>query len=320
MSKQQRTCSIAFLLGVFSISFTFLGEAMEPTVVVRKGDIERAYSLSEIEALETVTGLGTYIQQTGTEYTAAYTGVPLSTLIGNVPGETTVRVTASDGYSMNYEATMLMDRSEGIWILAYQEDGESMPPDIGPFRIVQVGEDNPHFTSSLSARMVERIEILGIYEPYTLVLRGAVTRAFSRDELEAGIGCPCHTATITVTSEGKTHIYTGLPLWRLVAYADDDRFPDPEKGIHYNDEDFNSTLVEEGYTITLLAEDAYSQILDSTWIAHDDQFIVAFKQDGVFLDPETDGYMLFVYDDAVELPGGARLKRVKLLSEIILDL
>ena len=317
---RRRTIVAVTLLMAFAAGYLALGGVGEPTVIVSRGGTETVVSLSELKALEAVTGLGTYIQQTGTEYTAAYTGVPLSTLIGNVPGETTVRVTASDGYLMNYEAAMLMDRSEGTWILAYQEDGESMLPDIGPFRIVQVGEDNPHFTSSLSARMVERIEILGIYEPYTLVLRGAVTRAFSRDELEAGIGCPCHTATITVTSEGKTHTYTGLPLWRLVAYADDDRFPDPEKGIHYNDEDFNSTLVEEGYTITLLAEDAYSQILDSTWIAHDDRFIVAFKQDGVFLDPETDGYMLFVYDDAVELPEGARLKRVKLLSEIILDL
>lgn len=319
MSKQ-RMCIIALLLGVFSTGFWIVSEAMEPTLVVSKGDIERVYSLSEIEALETITGLGTYIQQTGTEYTAAYTGVPLSTLIGNVPPETTVRVTASDGYSMNYETAMLMDRSEGTWILAYQEDGQAMLPDIGPFRIVQVGEDNPHFTSSLSARMVERIEVLGVYEPYALVLHGTVSRTFEREELEAGIGCPCHTATVTATSKGETHTYTGLPLWRLVAYVDDEKFPESEKGIYYNDEDFADALAAAGYTITLLAEDGYSQTLDSAWIVRDDRFIVAFKQDGTFLDPAANGYMLFVYDDAVELPEGIQLKRVKFLTEILLDL
>jgi hypothetical protein len=290
------------------------------TLTLVKGETEQVYTVSALEGLETITGVGTFTRSTGTEYTAEYTGVPMSVLIGNVPQDATVRVTALDGYSMNYEAGMLADRSEGTWILAYKENGEYMASDSGPFRIVQVGENNPHFKSSLSAKMVERIEVLGTYVAYSLVLNGAVTRTFGREELEAGIGCPCHTATVSVTSKGETHTYTGLPLWRLVAYVDDDRFPDPEEGIHYNDEDFNDALAEAGYPITLLAEDGYSQLLHSTWIARDDRFIVAFKRDGVFLDPEDSGYMRFVYDDAVVLPEGTTLKGVKALTEITLNL
>lgn len=319
MSKS-RLC--IWMLGLVGLLETVLvaDQTTEVLLTVVKGENKSVYTLVGVEELEAVRGVGTYTRQTGTEYTATYTGVPLSVLIGNVPGDTTIRVTASDGYSMNYEAGILMDHSEGIWILAYKENEEYMAFDPGPLRIVQVGADNPHFTSSLSAKMVERIEILGIYEPYTLVLRGAVTRTFGRDELEAGIGCPCHTSTVTVTSKGETHTYTGLPLWRLVSYVDDDQFPGPEEGIHYNDEDYNDALAEEGYSITLLAEDGYSQALDSTWIAHDDRFIVAFKRDGVFLDPEESGYMRFVYDDAVELSEDARVKSVKFLAEIVLDL
>jgi len=287
---------------------------------VVKGGMESIYTLADLEMLDTITAPGTFTTSAGTDYSATYTGVPLSTLIGNVPVDATVRVTASDGYSMNYEAGMLLGRTEGTWVLAYKENGAYMPFDPGPLRVVLVGEANPHFQSSLSAKMVERIEVLGTYEPYSLVLTGVVTRTFTRAELEAGLGCPCHAATVTVTSKGETHTYTGLPLWRLVAYVDDNRFPAPDQGIHYEDGDFNDALARAGYTVTLLAQDGYLQSVSSNLIARDDRFVVAFKQDGVFLDASKDGYMRFVYDDSVVLSEGVTLKSVKFLAEIDLGL
>ena len=285
-----------------------------------RGDDTRTYALADLEQMDVATGPGTFTKSTGTEYTATYTGVPLSTLIGNVPADTTIRVTATDGYSMNYEAGMLFDRTEGTWILAYLENGEPLAEGVGPFRVVMVGEENPYFTSALSARMVATIEVLGVYEPYTLSVLGAFDRVFDRDELEAGNGCPCHTATVTVTSKGETHTYTGLPLWRLIGYADDDVYAAAELGIHYDEVDFNDVLAAEGYEISLVASDGYTQTATSNVIARDDRFIVAFKRDGVFLDPSSDGYMRFVYDDSVVLPEGVSLKSVKFLSEILLGL
>jgi hypothetical protein len=285
-----------------------------------KGGTTLEYTLADLEALEGITGRGTFTNSAGVDYTATYTGVPLSALVGNVPSDSTVRVTAADGYSMNYAAGTIADTSEGVWIVAFKEDGEYMPQNPGPLRIVQVGEDNPHFTSSLSARMVARIEVLGIYEEYDLLLTGTIDRSFSRGELEAGIGCPCHTATVSATGKGETHTYTGLPLWRLIAYVDDDVFPAPEEGIHYDDEDFCDALAAAGYEIVLTASDGYAQSVSSQLIARDDRFIVAFKMDGVFLDPASNGYMRFVYDDSVELPEGVSLKSVKFLAEIALDL
>ena len=285
-----------------------------------KGETTLEYTVSDLEALDVVTAPGTFTNSAGVDYTATYTGVPLMTLVGNVPVDATVRVTASDGYSMNYAVEMLADRSEGDWILAFQENGGYMPLDPGYLRIVQVGEENPHFTSSLSARMVKKIEVLGTYEPYSLRVAGAIERIFSREELEAGVGCPCHTSTVSVTSKGETHTYTGLPLWRLIAYVDDDIYPAAELGIHYNDEDLNDTLATTGYEVTLVASDGYTQTATSDLIARDDRFVVAFKADGVFLDPENHGYMRFVYDDSVELPEGMRLRSVKFLAEITIDL
>lgn len=300
-----------------------LEEASSPEgklLTVTRGETSLAYTLDEVEELESLSGHGTFTTSTNAEYTASYVGVPMTTLIGNVSGEATIRVTAADGYSMNYLAEMFQDTSEGTWILAYKENGEYMPFDPGTFRIVQVGEDTPHFPSSLSAKMVVLIEILGVYEDYSLRIEGAIERVFSRGELESGIGCPCHTSIVSVTSKGVTSEYAGLPLWRLLAYVDDQVFPLAEDGIHYNDGDFNDALAETGYSIDLVASDGYTQTVTSDLIARDDRFIVAFKKDGLFLDPESNGYMRFVFDDSVELPDELNLRSVKFLAEILLDL
>lgn len=289
-------------------------------LTVVRGDHSTAYAMEDVEALETLRGQGTFTTSTNADFTASYVGVPMTTLIGNVSEDATIRVTAADGYSMNYPATTFLDMSEGTWILAYKQDEEYMPFDPGYFRIVMIGDENPHFPSALSAKMVALIEILGVYEDYSLDLSGTVNRSFSRAELEEGVGCPCHVATVSVTSKGETSEYTGIPLWRLIAFADDNVFPDADLGLHYNDSDFNDTLADSSYSIDLVASDGYTQTVTSDLIARDDRFIVALKQDGVFLDPDRDGYLKFVYDDVVELPDGVSLRSVKYLAEILLGL
>jgi hypothetical protein len=164
--------------------------------------------------------------------------------------------------------------------------------------------------------MVEKVEVLGTYTAYTLTVSGETTRVFTRGELEAGIGCPCHTATVTATMKGVAATYSGLPLWRLLAYVDGGTAPAPEQGIHYDDPDFSDALVAQGYSVVLTASDGYSQTVPASVIARDDRFVVAFKKDGAFLDPSTDGSMRFVFDDAVILPAGVSLKSVKFLAMI----
>ena len=289
-------------------------------LTVVRGDDSLSYTMPEVEAFETVAGQGTYTNSVNVESMASYVGVPMTTLIGNVNGDATIRVTAADGYSMNYSAAEFQDTSEGTWILAYKENGAYMPFDPGTFRIVRVGDETTHFSSSLSARMVVLIELLGVYVDYSLDMSGAVDRTFSRSELEEGIGCPCHVSTVSVTSKGETHEYTGIPLWRLLAFVDDEIYPMPALGIHYNDTDFNGDLASTAYAITLAASDGYTQTVTSDLVARDDRFIVAFKRDGVFLDPSAEGYMSFVFDDSVDLPEDSNLRSVKFLVEILLGL
>lgn len=289
-------------------------------LTVVRGDRSLAYTMRDVEALEAISGQGTYTTSTNAEYTADYVGIPMTTFIGNVNGDATIRVTAADGYSMNYPAATFQDTSEGTWILAYQENGEAMPFDPGYLRIVQVADEGTHFPSALSAKMVVLIEVLGVYEDYSLELSGAVDRTFSRSELEEGIGCPCHVASVSATSKGVTSEYTGIPLWRLIAFVDDDVFPAAELGLYYNDTDFNDALASSGYSIDLVASDGYTQTVTADLVARDDRFVVAFKQDGLLLDPDSSGYMKFVYDDDVELPEDLNLRSVKFLTSILLGL
>ncbi|MBU1048679.1 hypothetical protein KKG90_01525 [Candidatus Bipolaricaulota bacterium] len=289
-------------------------------LTVVRGDDSLAYTMEEVEAFETLGGQGTFTTSTNADYMASYVGVPMTTFIGNVNSDATIRVTAADGYSMNYSAETFQDTSEGTWILAYKENGNYMPFDPGYFRIVRVGDESTHFSSALSAKMVVLIEILGVYVDYGLELTGAVERTFSRSELEEGVGCPCHVSTVTVTSKGVASEYTGIPLWRLIAFVDDGVFPAAALGLHYNDTDFNDVLAQAGYTIDLVASDGYTQTVTSDLIARNDLFIVAFKKDGVFLDPDSNGYMRFVFDDSVGLPEDSNLRSVKFLTKILLGL
>jgi hypothetical protein len=66
----------------------------------------------------------------------------------------------------------------------------------------------------------------------------------------------------------------------------------------------------------LTATDGYSQTVSASVVARDDRFVVAFKKDGTFLDPTSEGSMRFVFDDSVVLPEGTSLKSVKFLASI----
>ncbi len=292
------------------------GPADGVVLTITSGGETFSYTMADLAALETITGPGTFTNSAGVDHSATYTGVPFSALIGNAPADGTIRVTASDGYSMNYPASQLLDRSAGTWILATMENDWYMSLDPGYLRIVEVGDSNPHFTSSLSARMVTEIEVLGAYTEYTLAVSGETTRVFTRGELEAGIGCPCHTATVSATMKGVTATYSGLPLWRLLAYVDGGTAPGADDGIHYDDADFDDALVAQGYNVVLTAADGYSQTVSASVVAHDDRFVVAFKKDGMFLDSAAEGSMRFVYDDSAVLPEGTSLKSVKFLASI----
>lgn len=277
---------------------------------------ERTLTLREIEThFAAITFPGTYVTSAGRPVTALWTGISLTDLLGNLPEDTEIELVAADGYRMRYRYGNLSD-AEGIWILAFKQDGKYMPFNPGYFRMVKVGPKNPRFSTSASAKMVVRVEVRGAYEPHLLRLLWVEERVFTRWELEVGVACPCRAVTVLVTHKGETRAYTGFPLWRLVAYVDDDLAPPQERGIYYDDAHFNDELAQAGYLVEIRGADDFVQTLSSPLLARDDRFIIALKVDGRFLTKEDGGPLLFVWDDSASAP--AKLKWVKWVTEIVL--
>lgn len=281
------------------------------TVVSPSG--EHTWSLAELEAhFVSLTLPGTYITSGGRLVSALWTGIPLPELLGSLPEDVELEVIAADGYRMRYRYGQLED-SRGVWILAFKQDGKYLPFNPGYFRIVKVGPENPRFPSSASAKMVTQIVVRGGYEDYSLRLSGALKRVLSRWELERGVACPCHAVSVRFTHMGETHTYTGFPLWRLLAYVDDELAPPPEKGVYYDDALFNEELARSGYTVKIVGADGFSLRVASQIVLRNDLLIIALKVDGRFLTKEEGGPLLFVWDHALAIPG---LKKVKEVVEI----
>jgi DMSO/TMAO reductase YedYZ molybdopterin-dependent catalytic subunit len=276
---------------------------------------ERTFTLSELEQrFVALTYPGSYVTSSGRVVSSVYTGFLLSDLLGNWPEDAELEVVAADGYRMRYRYGSLSD-SEGTWILAFKQDGKYMPFNPGYFRMVKVGPGNPRFQSSASAKMVVRIEIRGQYSSYSLRLSGAVEKIFSRWDLESAVACPCHAQAVSSTHKGETHTYIGLPLWRLLAYVDDEVSPEGF-GIKYDESSFNWEKAKAGYLVEIRGKDGFSQTIPSSFLAGNDLCILALKIDGRFLSEEEGGPLLFVWDDRAAVP--ENLKRVKWVTEIVI--
>ena len=276
---------------------------------------ERTFSLAELETtFVALTYPGTYTRSSGERVTSFWTGIPLWDLLGNWPADAEIEVVAADGYRMRYRYGSLQD-GEGLWLLAFKQDGKYLPFNPGYFRLVKAGPGNPSFTAAASARMVARLEVRGPYQPYSLRLVGAREQVFSRWDLEVGIACPCHARAVISTHKGESHVYVGLPLWRLLAYVDDDVVPQGS-GIKFDDGAFHWELAQSGYIVEIRGADGFSQVIPSAYLAGEDRFILALKVDGRFLSEEEGGPLLFVWDDGVSAPPG--LKRVKWVTEILI--
>ncbi len=273
------------------------------------GEKRRTYSILELMAtFVAIIGRGEYVTTTERLVKRSYEGVPLHDLLGSWADDAMVEIVAADGYRMRHKYRDLAD-DEGQWILAFRSNGEFLAPDVGPLRMVKVGPQTPRFEGALSAKMVVGVEVQGTYLPYTLTLTGEHQRVFDRAELEAGVACPCNTSTVTVSRRGETSEYSGIPLWRLLAYVDDSMFPTPERGIFYDDRHFNDELAAHGYTVEINAADGYTQTVSSELVARDDRYIIALKHEGRFINEEDGGPLWFVWDDSAPVP--EELRRVR---------
>lgn len=248
------------------------------------GDETKAYTLDEIRAMPSYTAGGGFKKSTGTIVGPHnYTGVNityLTDLAGGITPLESVKMTASDGYSMTYTYEQVMGEIatyEGTtgpmtMVLAYEED-ESLVSDAngGPLRIAFTGPDSPITDGHFWVKYITTIEILGSVKEWNLALTGMITDVPDRSTFESCVGC--HRASWT---DGNSREWSGIPLWLLVGVVDD---ACNETAKHY----FNNTVADTGYNVTVIAGDGYSKKFNSTTVAHNDELILANEMNGTTL-------------------------------------
>src|SRR5690606_22202640 len=79
-------------------------------------------------------------------------------------------------------------------------------------------------------------------------------------------GVNCHGESYT---DGSTQVWTGIPLWYLVAVVDDMEADD-----HWT---LNDTRAAAGYTVRVTASDGFNATFSSADIARNDTYLVADK-------------------------------------------
>ncbi len=282
-----------------------------------------SYTLEELaQSPFYVEGQGSYTTSAGTTHTHRYGGVAMAGFLNSrvkLTPESTVKVEAMDGYVMSYGAGQLMDKSGGVWIMAFRSDGERMPLDPGYLRTVKVrpaGTDGavPNIDGHSSARMIAKVSVSGEpYREYELLIRGRMDNTLDRQTIQSGVSCHARTVEFRDKKSGSLESYTGIPLWMLLAYGDDpDHAPHRQKDKSIRS--YKEQAAQAGYRVRITASDGYSVTLDSRELNRNDDVILAAQKGGETL-PEREWPLTLVWDQNAEpVPEG--IKAVRNITEI----
>ena len=132
----------------------------------------------------------------------------------------------------------------------------------GSYEVVFAVTDNQGATAI--ARL--SITVNSLPADWTLTLKGAQTIILNRTDFEFYINLYGESSW-----EEEGNVWTGLPLWYLVAMIDD------KESEEYT---FNDDLADSGYTIRITAGDGWETTLKSYDIARNDGYLIVDKLNG----------------------------------------
>ena len=260
-----------------------------------------SYTIADLEAMEIyIEDKGSFTNSYGNTTDAVYGGVKLIPLLSQfmeVTPETAIKVIAMDGYEMSYGGDMLLDQTDGDWILAFKENGEYMPEDPGYIRLVKAGPDNPNITGHVSARMIKKIVTEGVpFKDFTLtVVENGTTEVFDRQTMQSGVVTNKNRIKFYYRKEDRDIDYMGIALWRMLERL-------------------------EGYSaVTIEAADGFSVTLDNSQIEGNDDVILAmYTGEDEQLLSDDEWPLRLVWDkDAAIVPEG--IKAVRNVVKIVLE-
>jgi hypothetical protein len=271
-----------------------------------------------------VEGIGGFTTSAGTYYENTYGGIALAEFLNSfvtIAPENGVTMIATDGFTMSYNFEELSNRDDGIWILAFEIDGEFVDIDPGPFRGVKIQDVTketgvPNIDGHSSPKMVKRIEVSAeVFRDFSLLVKGKMESNLDRATIQSGINCSAHKTSIDFFNKksGEIEHYTGMPLFSLLAFGDDPHYA-PHKQTDQNILAYDQTAAKAGYKVKISAADGYSIVLDSKELDGNEDVILAMYQDGEELS-DADWPLKLVWDvDTAVVPEG--IKAVKNITSI----
>ncbi len=221
---------------------------------------------------------------------------------GVSPGDT-VQVRAADGFSrtFRYESIYGEDPDHPRFVITWWRADDGYVPDYeSGMRLVFLADDGvfgnydmkQHFHEddwhlhagiwpSSHGLSVKNASEIRIYTgEWQLELTGAQNITVTQSYFEEGLFYSSHYAEY---DDGKGDVWSGMPLWLLVAMVDDD----PDEGpSHIN---FNDDFAAAGYTVRVIADDGFSAEFDSDFVGRNNDLILANRLNG---EPLEDSYPL----------------------------
>ena len=266
---------------ITSIELTGMPQPPKGWTLTMEGDVVDVISQQYFEQAIVCYHSVTYTDSSG----RVWTGVPLWDLVGavddietsshwtfndtraNVSGYT-VRVIGGDGFNATF-TSQNVSHNNGF-IVANTLNGTPLSGSDGNLKLV--GPATTSGTQQVGNITKIRLEGLPSYPQggYSLSLKGKISDVIPQPELEAWIA-----ANTEMYTDGSGNEYSGIALWRLLAWVDD-RIPGGSNA-------FNDDVAAAGYKIIVKAGDGYSKELLSGAVARSNDYIVANTLNGTAL-------------------------------------
>jgi len=258
-------------------------------LVVIYGTQVKTFSMADIEKLPIVSGATGEVSSAGTiSGPYAYKGAALTDILNEVGGITSnnaIRISAKDGYSMTFSYNQVVkgtefptyDSTTGkevtpastlILFIAYEKDGKPIDDTVGPLRI-GIMAPNQVTDGHWWIKWAQKIEIISVQQPWMLNLEGAITEAMDQSTFESGAAPGCHGVNWT---DANGDVWTGIPLWYLVEYVDDNETMDT-----LNDA---KAVWDKGFDVHIANSNGDIVMYTSQEIKQNDNLIVAYQLDG----------------------------------------
>ncbi|MDD1683994.1 MAG: hypothetical protein LUO98_09195, partial [Methanoregula sp.] len=185
-----------------------------------------------------------------------------------------VKISSGDGWDTTVSSTDIARNNS--YIVANNLNGSALPVNLTSGKLSwPLHLKGAAVFGGQQVGNITRIELSGLPQPsegWTLSLQGDVTDVISQSYFIEAIACH-HNVTWTDSGDST---WEGVALWDLVGAVDD-----IETTSHYT---FNDTRAATNYSVRVSAADGFNATFNSSVVAHNDGYIVAYKKNGTPLE------------------------------------